>query len=81
MTLAPSPKVLQSKKEILTYLGASDWVFKKYVKAGLPARYEDGRWCASTKNIDEWWDTYTRISMAKMIDIISDNGDDKNPVK
>lgn len=77
MAVTPSPKILTSKKEIQVYLGnISDHIFKKYIRAGLPARYDEGgRWAASTKNIDDWWDTYTRISAAKIIDQISDNGD------
>lgn len=77
--VAPSPRMLTSKKEIQIYLGnISDYMFRKYVKAGLPARYEDsgptGRWYASTHNIDEWWDIYTRVNFAKLIDSIPDNG-------
>lgn len=77
--LRPSSKMLTSKKEIQVYLGnVSDYMFKKYIKAGLPARYEEsgstGRWCASTRNIDEWWDIYTGVNFAKFIDQISDNG-------
>jgi hypothetical protein len=78
--ISPNPRMLTSKKEIQIYLGnISDHMFRKYIKAGLPARYEDsgptGRWSASTKNIDEWWDIYTRVNFAKYIDQIADNGD------
>jgi hypothetical protein len=50
-------------------------MFKKYVLAGMPARYEDGRWSASTARIDAWWDLYTGVSMRSVIDQIPDNND------
>ncbi|OPY78220.1 MAG: hypothetical protein A4E65_02374 [Syntrophorhabdus sp. PtaU1.Bin153] len=73
--LRPNPRMLTSKKEIMIYLGnVSEYMFKKYIKAGMPARYEDGRWYASTRNIDEWWDIYTRVNFARYIDQIQENG-------
>lgn len=77
MPVARSPKFLTCKAEICAYMGnISDYIFKKYVRVGLPARYEDGRWCASTDNIDEWWRVYTRVSLKNVIDSIPDNGDE-----
>lgn len=69
-------KMLTSKTEIKLYLRkCSDYMFKKYVLAGMPARYEDGRWSASTARIDAWWDLYTGVSMRSVIDQIPDNND------
>ena len=67
----PSPRMLTCKKEIMQYCGnCSEYMFQKYIKAGMPARYEDCRWTSSTKLIDDWWDVYNRVSMSKLIDKI-----------
>lgn len=72
--IKPSEKFLTSKKEIQLFLkNASDHMFKRYIKAGMPARYEDGRWCASTTKIEQWWEVYTSISMMNVIDRIPDD--------
>lgn len=64
-------KLLTSKDEIKTYLGnISDYLFKKYIEKGMPARYEDNRWLAYTDNIDEFFKAYTKISMRKIINKI-----------
>jgi hypothetical protein len=79
LEVKPSDKFLSSKQEIKTYLrNCSDYMFGKYIKAGMPARWEDGRWSAHADNIDEWWKLYTRVSMKNIIDKISDNGDQNN---
>lgn len=73
--LKQSDDWLTSKTEIKIYCGnASDYMFKKYIKAGMPARPEDGRWSASKKAIDEWWYLYNRVNASKFIDQISDDG-------
>ena len=73
--ITPSDDWLTSKNAIKVYCdNASDYMFKKYVKAGMPARPEDGRWSASKKAIDEWWYLYNKINAAKIIDQIPDNG-------
>lgn len=63
-----SRKILKTKEEIQTYIGgvsgpAGDVLFKKYIEAGMPARFEDGRWIAHADNIDEFFRRYTLISM------------------
>lgn len=69
-------KLLTSKDEIKTYLGnISDYLFKKYIEKGMPARYEDNRWLAYSENIDEFFKTYTRVSMRKIINEIPENAE------
>lgn len=63
-----NPKLLGSKEEIKIFLGGiSDYLFKKYIERGLPARYEDKHWTAHADNIDEFIKAYTRVSMKKTI--------------
>lgn len=65
--VAKSCKILTSKDEIKAYLGnLSDYMFKKYIEKGLPARYEDRRWIAHVDNLDDFMKAYTRISLKKM---------------
>jgi hypothetical protein len=62
-----SDKILSSKDEIKEFLGnITDYMFKKYIERGLPARYEDRRWSAHTDNLDDFMKAYTRISMKVM---------------
>jgi hypothetical protein len=71
-----SENILTSKEEIKEYLGGvSNYLFNKYIKMGMPARFEDNRWCAHTENIDNFFKAYTKVSMSKMLDQIPDNGD------
>jgi hypothetical protein len=68
-----SKKILTSKQEIMSYVGnASDYLFKKYIALGMPARFEDSRWFAHVDNIEEWFKQYTRVSMRKMLANIPD---------
>lgn len=63
-----SKKILLSKDEIKEYIGNStDYMFKRYVEKGMPARYEDSRWMAHTDNIDDFFKAYTKISMRKIL--------------
>jgi len=64
---AKSCKILTSKEEIKAYLGnLSDYLFKKYIERGMPARYEDRRWVAHADNLDEFMKVYTRVQLKKM---------------
>jgi len=64
-------KLLTSKEEIKTFLGnITDYMFKKYVERGMPARFEDGRWFAHPDNIERWALQYTNVSMRKIINQI-----------
>jgi len=64
-----SCKILSCKEEIKEYLGnISDHMFTKYVRLGMPARYDHGAgWFAHTENLEKWWQAYTAISMKKLI--------------
>ncbi len=65
MAVKKSDKILYSKDEIMEYIGGvSEYMFKKYIESGMPARYEPGSgWIAHCENIDEFFKIYTRISM------------------
>ena len=66
-----SEKILNCKEEIKDYIGGcSDYMFKKYITLGMPARYEDGRWLAFADNIDKFFMAYTNVSMKKSLDQI-----------
>ena len=70
-----NPKFLDSKEEIKAYLGnITDYLFKKYIEKGMPARY-DGGWFAHTDNIDEFLKAYTKVSMRKIINEIPENAE------
>jgi hypothetical protein len=69
-----SKKILTSKQEIMTYLGASKHLFNKYIQLGMPARYDDSRWLAHTDNIDGWFRQYTLVSMRKMLKNVKEEG-------
>lgn len=60
-----SNKILINKAAIKDYLGGvSDYTFEQYISAGMPARYDNGRgWLAHTENIDEFFKSYTRVTM------------------
>lgn len=73
MTVQKSTKILTSKDEIRAYLGGiSNHLFTKYIKAGMPARFEDNRWIAHTDNIEDWCRSYTRVSMKQVLNQIPD---------
>ncbi|MBW2345623.1 MAG: hypothetical protein JRF53_16810 [Deltaproteobacteria bacterium] len=59
-----SEKILTCKEEIKTFLGnVSDYMFDKYIKAGMPARCTGKEWIAYTGNIEKWFEAYTRVKM------------------
>ena len=62
-------KVLTSKKEILEYLGVTEYKFYRMVEQGLiAARVIDGRWYAHADNLDEFFRARTQ-QIAKADDI------------
>ena len=66
-----SKKILNSKQEIMSFIGiASGPAFKKYISAGMPARFEDNRWVAHSDNIEDWFKQYTRVSMRNIMENI-----------
>ena len=72
MAKTQTSKLLTSKQEIMDSLKISDYLFRKYIEKGMPARYEDGRWIAHQDNIDGWWRKYTNVSMRKVINQMPD---------
>lgn len=53
-------KLLLCKEDIMAYIHCSRSMFKTWIKRGLPARNDDGRWCAHTDNIDEFLKEWTK---------------------
>ena len=60
-------------QEIVEFLGVSDSLFKRFIRAGMPARY-DGQWYANKTLITRWHQTWTGINMKGSVD---DNGEKK----
>jgi hypothetical protein len=64
-------KLLTNKQAILDYIQSlstsnevcSDYMFRKYVERGMPARYEDNHWLAHKDNIDEFFKNFTKVTM------------------
>ena len=70
-----SEKILTCKEEIKTFLGnISDYMFAKYIKLGMPARYDGREWIAHTNNIEKWFESYTRISMKTAVEDVPEKG-------
>lgn len=77
-----SQKILTSKEEIKIYIGnISDYMFRKYIKRGMPARCEDGRWTAHCENVEEWFKIYTKVSMKNAPDEMLEEGEKNNDQK
>jgi hypothetical protein len=70
MPVKRSERFLTSKQEIMDYCGITNYTFTKFIKAGMPARYEDGRWYASSSVIDKWWDQWTLVLSMNIIDSV-----------
>jgi hypothetical protein len=60
-------KTLFSKQEILDYLRISDYLFRKFVEKGMPARYENSRWTAHCDNLEDFFRKFSNVSMRKSI--------------
>ncbi len=64
-------KLLTNKQAIQDYIqslsttneACTDYMFKKYIERGLPARFEDNHWLAHKDNIDEFFKNHTRVTM------------------
>ena len=52
--------LIVGKKSICAHLDISEYTFGKFIKLGLPARFEDGRWYAHVENIEGWVKHFTR---------------------
>jgi hypothetical protein len=71
--IRPNPRFLNSKQDIQIYLGnITPYMFKQYLAAGMPARLVNGRWYASTVNLDLWWDQFTSVQMGAEAADLSD---------
>lgn len=58
--------LLDGKKEISEFLnGQSEYMLKKYIKAGMPVRFVDGRWLAHKANLEEFFKKYTKTRSSK----------------
>lgn len=61
MTQRSAPWLLEGREAIRDYLnGASDYKLRKWVSEGMPVRIEGSSWTAHTRNLDEWFCSYTR---------------------
>lgn len=70
-----SEKILTCKEEIKTFLGnVSDYMFRKYIKDGMPARFVGRDWIAHGANIEKWFEVYTRVSMKNALKDMPENG-------
>lgn len=74
MTVKRNESILHNKAQIREYLGnISDYMFRKYIKMGMPALYDGRDWIAHKDNIDEFFRHVTRIQVKDGIDQIPDN--------
>jgi len=69
-----SQKVLIGKEEIMEYLNVSKILFSKFVKAGMPVLYMDGRFYAHSENLDEYFKGITRVTMKNIPNSELENG-------
>jgi len=61
-----SSGLLDGKKEISEFLkGLGYKRLKRYLKAGMPVRIEDGRWLAHCQNLEDWFIKYTSGAQIK----------------
>lgn len=66
-----SDKILTCKEEIKEFLGnITDYMFRKYISLGMPARYDGREWIAHAANIEKWFEAYTKVSMKKVFEDI-----------
>jgi len=71
MAVKKSDKLLLCKEEIKDYLGnITDYMFRKYIKMGMPALFDGREWIAHTENLEEWFRSITRIQIKEGIDNI-----------
>jgi len=71
MAAPQTEKVLTCKEDIKAYLnGISDYAFRKFIKLGMPARFDGRDWWAHVDNIDEWFRRYTLVQVGDAVDQI-----------
>lgn len=62
MNAKKNESICMNKNEIQDYFGGiSDYVFAKFIKSGMPARFEGRDWIAHKTNLDAWFRWYTRL--------------------
>jgi len=71
-----SSGLLQGRSEICTYLRISRVTFVNFVRWGMPARFQNGRWYAHRKNIDEFIRKWTYIVSPKQATVEELSEDD-----
>lgn len=58
--------LLEGKQAISAYLNnASEYMLKKYIKAGMPVLILDGTWLAYKDNIEEFFKKATRVPVTE----------------
>jgi len=73
--------LLDGKEAIRDFIGTpSDYMLRKWVKAGMPVRLEDGRWLAHKENLDDFFKKYTRVD-SRNADFLDSNAHQKKLVK
>jgi len=73
-------KVLTSRQEIMDFIGISQYLFKKFIKLGMPVLYLNGRCLAHKDNIDDFFRSITRVSVKNVPDEILNKDDDNKPI-
>lgn len=61
-------KVMTSKQEIMDRYDMSAYMYRKFIKMGMPVLYLDGRCYAHTENIDAFFKTITLVNSSRIID-------------
>jgi len=65
-------KVMTSKQEIMDRYKLSDYMYKKFIKMGMPVLYLDGRCFAHSDNIDTFFKGITFVNSCKVSDELID---------
>jgi hypothetical protein len=60
MNQTTNKRILTSRQEILDYTGISKHLYLKFIRAGMPVLYIEGRCYAHTDNIDEFFRLITK---------------------
>jgi hypothetical protein len=58
-------KALFGKKAICQYLDISEYTFGKFIRRGMPARFEESRWFAHKDNLDSYFEKLTKHQEGK----------------
>lgn len=59
--------LLDGKEAVRSFLnGATNYMLRKYIDAGMPVLIENGRWLAHKENIEEFFKKYTRVKVQEI---------------